>query len=100
MEERYRYYYDAGGRPVVTVCEIEDEGVMSRGVAICSPRDQPCKKTGRKIARDRAWYAMKYAMEDNHRRPFTNLPVFRDEALSVMESVGREDLMLKVELEE
>jgi len=59
--ERIRYYYcrDKKNRPVVTVCLLQANGNISRGVAVCSILDNPCKKTGRKISRDRAVYAMK-----------------------------------------
>ena len=59
--EKSKYYYcrDSNNRPVVTVCLLQANGDISRGVAICSLSDNPCKKTGRKISRDRAVYAMK-----------------------------------------
>ena len=56
---KYYYYRDAKNRPVVTVCLIQANGDVTRGVAIYSLLDNPCKKTGRKISRDRAIYAMK-----------------------------------------
>lgn len=62
-----RYYYirdnvktapDGLGRPIITVCLIEDHGMVARGIAVCSNLDQPCKKTGRTIAKKRAVYAL------------------------------------------
>lgn len=59
--EKSKYYYcrDSNNRPVVTVCLLKSNGNIAQGVAICSLLDNPCKKTGRKIARDRAIHAMK-----------------------------------------
>lgn len=54
-------YYERGKNraPVVTVClHISDES-FTRGVAICSPKDNPCKKIGRAIAKGRALKAAK-----------------------------------------
>lgn len=62
-----KYYYirdniksdpDGLGRPVITVCLIKDNGIVARGIAICSNLDQPCKKTGRTIAKTRAIFAL------------------------------------------
>ena len=65
--KQVKYYYirdniksdpDGLGRPTITVCLIEDDsGSIGRGIAICSGLDQPCKKTGRVIARTRAAFA-------------------------------------------
>lgn len=47
------------GRPVITVCLIEDHGgIVARGISICSNLDQPCKKVGRAIAKTRAMSAL------------------------------------------
>lgn len=55
----FYYLRDPHRRPVVTICLIEDgEGVVARGVAICSELDQPCRKTGRGIASQRALAAI------------------------------------------
>ena len=66
MPELTKYYYcrDGNNRPVVTVCLLQVNGDISRGVAICSFLDNPCKKTGRKISRDRAIHAMKTRVEN------------------------------------
>jgi len=57
---RYLYYRDRGNRPRITVCHISNNGEdWGRGMAICSLKDNPCKKTGRKIARDRAFAALR-----------------------------------------
>lgn len=52
--ERYKYDKKRGGRvlhityPAVTVCLIKiEENLYARGVAICSAKDNPCKKEGR-----------------------------------------------------
>jgi hypothetical protein len=71
MKEYYYYFRNAEKKPYVTVCllvnEQNSDGEWSRGVAICSAQDNPCKKTGRKIAYQRAIHAM--MIESN------NLPI-------------------------
>jgi len=59
--ERTKIYYkrDDQNRPLVTVCLLQANGDIARGIAICSVLDNPCKKTGRKIAKDRATHAMR-----------------------------------------
>ncbi len=60
MGKQFFYYLrDKKNRPIITVCLLKANGDIARGVAICSDKDNPCKKTGRKIAKDRAIYAMK-----------------------------------------
>lgn len=65
--KQVKYYYvrdsiksdpNGLGRPVITVCLIEDHGVIARGISVCSNLDQPCKKTGRAIAKTRAKHAL------------------------------------------
>lgn len=55
-ENRPRYYFikDQEGKPVVTVCDIVYNDILCRGISICSFRDAPRKKTGKRIALDRA----------------------------------------------
>ena len=64
-QERYYYIRDniksdpqGLGRPIITVCLIEEGGIIARGIAVCSNLDQPCKKTGRTIAKTRASFAL------------------------------------------
>jgi hypothetical protein len=60
MEIRKFYYLrDNYNRPTGTVCLIKSNGDIARGVAICSLKDNPDKKTGRHIAQGRAVRAMK-----------------------------------------
>ena len=61
MTEKTKYYYyrDDDNRPVITVCLLQANGDTARGWTLCSELDNPCKKTGRKISRDRAIHAMK-----------------------------------------
>jgi len=54
MKERFYYIRDKKEVPVITVCIITDGAHRSRGIALCSKLDMPCKKVGRKIARERA----------------------------------------------
>jgi hypothetical protein len=63
--ENYEYeklYYLRSGEnnaPVITVSDLmRGDEVVARGVALCSPRDNPCKDTGRKRARVRAIIAL------------------------------------------
>lgn len=57
-QTKYYYLRDKQNRPIVTVCLIcNDGGIWSRGIAICSKSDNPCKKVGRKLAYQRAMKA-------------------------------------------
>ena len=57
--EIYYYLRDGERKPVVTVCLLEAENERARGVSICSKKDNPSKRSGKKIAKDRAKYALK-----------------------------------------
>lgn len=64
-QEKYYYIRDniksdpnGLGRPIITVCLIEEYGIVARGIAVCSNLDQPCKKVGRVIAKTRAMHAL------------------------------------------
>jgi len=57
-DEKYYYIRDEQNRPIITVCLIRVDFEISRGIAICSDLDQPCKKIGRAIAKTRALYAL------------------------------------------
>ena len=75
MQPKFYYQRDAANRPVVTVCLIKNEsGGVARGTAICSPSDNPHKKTGRLLAFDRAVWALV------HKSPVKE-PIMRFEAL-------------------
>ena len=76
--EYFYYLRDADRRPVVTICLMTDNGDWSRGMAICSPRDNPCKKRGRAIAYCRA-------KEGFRHRSFRD-PIVRDEAILIIET--------------
>ena len=79
----YFYYLkDCQNRPIITFCLIKVQRsdlnlrpFYTRGVAICSRADNPCKKTGRKIAYERAMYAL----ETNG----SACPMNREEAIQV-----------------
>lgn len=58
MIEKYYYIRDSKNQPSTTVCLLKAANDIGRGVAICSNKDQPCKKTGRKIAKTRAVCAL------------------------------------------
>lgn len=59
------YYYVRGRKKarlnvrLATVCILTENGEHARGIAICSDRDQFCKKTGRDIAKGRAEKALR-----------------------------------------
>lgn len=60
MRYLYYYYRDEKKRPIITTCLlVDDEGVVSKGAAVCSALDVPCKKIGRAIAKTRAVFAQK-----------------------------------------
>jgi hypothetical protein len=50
------FYYgrDSENKPIKTVCLAVSRFHITRGTAICSDKDQPCKKIGRAIAAGRA----------------------------------------------
>ena len=59
LKEFFYYIRNANNEPIITVCLLLaklDNGLHSwfRGIAICSPMDQPNKKIGRSIASGRA----------------------------------------------
>jgi len=64
MKEIYYYIRDSKNRPMVTVCLLEEINysnlttAYAKGIALCSEKDIPCKKVGRKIAKERAVYAL------------------------------------------
>ena len=55
-DERVHFYYkrDRDNKPLVTVCLIHGSEGVGRGVAVCSPDDNPVKKIGREYAKRRA----------------------------------------------
>lgn len=59
VDDLYYYHYrNKIGRPMITVCVCKKGSIFSRGISICSVKDMPNKKVGRKIARDRALKAL------------------------------------------
>jgi hypothetical protein len=57
-KEKYYYIRDEKFSPIVTICLMKDGNKISRGLAICSEKDSPCKKVGRAIAKARAIFAL------------------------------------------
>lgn len=57
--KRAFYNYSDDGRKIVTVCVIEDNGVTARGVAVCSPDDEPDMEKGMRLAERYALHAIK-----------------------------------------
>ncbi|MCP5018659.1 MAG: hypothetical protein GY938_25780 [Ketobacter sp.] len=63
--ELYYYIRDADNFPLITVCLlISADGFVARGIAICSPIENPEKSIGRGWARDRAYDAMYEEADD------------------------------------
>ncbi len=88
MKDYYYYFRDSEKKPVVTVCLLKDiNNDISRGIAICSKKDSPCKKAGRKIAKERAEYAM--------RTGSWNGSVLRKDALKIVKSFKLESFFYK-----
>jgi hypothetical protein len=80
MKKRFHYFRDEGNRPVVTICTLstEEGDTVAAGIAICSPRDNPNKKVGRRIASQRAFHAL------NHIACESSLPIKRLEAKQIL----------------
>jgi len=72
MDQIYYYLRDNERKPIITVCLLayldREKGplVDARGVAVCSPLDQPVKKKGRGIAYSRAIKALKMLVSTLH----------------------------------
>lgn len=64
MKEIYYYFRDEKNRPMTTICLMRETNYydltyeIGKGVSLCSDKDIPCKKVGRKIAKQRASYAL------------------------------------------
>ena len=73
MKTKFYYFRDQfTNAPVITVCLVEENGIVARGIAICSLMDRPCKAEGRKRAKKRA---IKAFYSGN-----TSMPIVRMEA--------------------
>lgn len=82
MKKIFYYNRDNFNVPVITVCLIKWRTVVCRGIAICSPLDNPEKKNGRRRAEGRAMSAYKNRA--------TTKPVYRPEAIDVLYSTESE----------
>lgn len=103
MREIYYYVRNKERKPLVTVCLLfsPSEDKIYRGVAVCSPKDNPNKAIGRGIAKGRALRARKYhrvapeiPMPRNHRPDGYRIyadTVSRIEAWGVWEEVFADD---------
>ena len=59
--KEYYYYTSDEDHPLISCCLIfTNPKDYVRGLAYCSKNDNPNKKVGRSIARQRAFYALKY----------------------------------------
>lgn len=77
-KEKYDYYYNYTDFPktvllresVVTICYILTEnGIVGRGVSVCSKQDMYNEIEGKKLAKNHALRAMKGRHLDNFKRP-------------------------------
>lgn len=81
MEQTHFYYLrDKQNHPLVTVCLHKTDGTICRGIAICSPKDNPNKKTGKAISLGRAKQAMKNKIARGS--------VIREEAYNVLDKTS------------
>ena len=58
IHEKYIHYKDANGITHMTVCLVFDGERVARGISIKSPKDNPCHKTSRELAKERAFIAL------------------------------------------
>jgi hypothetical protein len=58
MKTYYYYDRDEDRKPMTTHCLLNNDGILSKGIARCSEKDSPCKKLGKSIAYGRAVQAM------------------------------------------
>ena len=54
MRVIYYYFRNDENKPITTICLLINGDITCIGRADCSPKDNPCKKTGRSIAYERA----------------------------------------------
>ena len=83
MEPKFYYLRDLEGKPRVTVCLLQNNDTLSRGIAICSEKDHFNKAIGRMIAHGRAKRARSkgFRWQD---------PILRYDARSVLRTVSAE----------
>ena len=62
MKSHYFFIRGLRKEPFVTVCLIEWGNVVARGISICSKKEPPVKKEGRKQSFERAAQAIAYYM--------------------------------------
>jgi len=77
---KFIFIRDDEGAPRVTLCDIQYNDSKYRGISICSFRDVPKKKTGKRIALDRAIAAIISGRNI--------LPVRREEAFDALAISG------------
>lgn len=101
MKPRYIFYdlFDTTTkRPLVTVCLQSSNGYITRGISICSDKDNFIRADGRRRARGRASWAFKHmiaVVSTCDGRPIPkrfrfrkNLYILRQEAMEVFTKVG------------
>lgn len=87
--ERFYTLSDKDGKPIITVCLMHNKTLtkFARGVAICSPTENPRKTKGRDKAHGRAVEAASSHLSEN--------VVRREEALTQLQKVGAFDKGLR-----
>ena len=91
MKKWFYYFRDGESKPMVTVCIIEDLGVIARGISICSTGDNVVKKDyktedgelvvgGRTIAIARALEALTTKLD--------SMPILKQEVHEVLDECG------------
>ena len=68
-KEKYDYYYNRDGEPVVTICYILIEnGIVGRGISVRSEQDVHDETIGKGLAKNHALRAIKGRFLDNFKR--------------------------------
>ena len=63
--QKFYYLRDKENKPRVTICEEEVGGLKAVGIAVCSLKDNPCKKVGKAIAAGRAKKAWAHGVNED-----------------------------------
>ncbi len=58
MKLLYYYVRDQDNKPVITICLGKSKRGVARGVSVCSLQDSPCKKEGKRLARNKVLKAL------------------------------------------
>lgn len=81
--EIFYYFRDKENKPIITVCLLVAGETITRGIAICSNKDIPCKAVGRNISKQRAWHAFLWNE--------SGLPILRSDAANIAFEITHTD---------